>query len=158
VVATRHGQSFGVKQRQHTAFRLASWFANHVVCVSQDVADLSAQRGIAPRKLRTIWNGIDVDRFAYAGPRPGGPAVFVGRLVREKDVATLLNAVALVVKEEPAFRLEIAGDGVCRPELRQLAEQLGLQAHVRFLGEVRDVPARLQRASLFVLSSLSEGI
>src|SRR5262249_30976525 len=53
---------------------------------------------------------------------------------------------------------EIAGDGVCRPELRQLAEQLGLQAHVRFLGEVRDVPARLQRASLFVLSSLSEGI
>jgi len=73
-------------------------------------------------------------------------------------VDTLLRAAALVVREDPAFRLEIAGDGVCLPALRVRTAELGLGEHVRFLGEVRDVPGLLARASLFVLSSLTEGI
>src|SRR5205807_7679356 len=63
-----------------------------------------------------------------------------------------------VVGVLPEFRLEIAGDGPCREELVPLAHTLRLTEQVRFLGEVRDVPALLARASLFVLPSLSEGI
>jgi glycosyltransferase involved in cell wall biosynthesis len=158
VVATRHGQSFGVSRRKHAAYRLSALFADHVVTVSQDVAELSASRGLRRSKLRVICNGIDTARFAFAGPQAGGPAVYVGRLAPEKDVGTLLHAAAEVVRAEPAFRLEIAGDGVCAADLHRLADELGLHGHVRFLGEVRDVPALLQRASVFVLPSLTEGI
>jgi glycosyltransferase involved in cell wall biosynthesis len=42
--------------------------------------------------------------------------------------------------------------------LESLAAQLSLTNHVRFLGVVRDVPALLAGARLFVLSSITEGI
>ena len=60
--------------------------------------------------------------------------------------------------EDPSFRLEIAGDGPCMADLRRMAGELGLAGCVHFHGQVRDVPALLARAGLFVLSSLTEGV
>jgi glycosyltransferase involved in cell wall biosynthesis len=158
VIHTRHGQRFQATAHETLLFRLAGSLAERVVCVSHDGARLSAAEGLAPRRICTIWNGIDVRRFAFVGPEPAGPVVMVGRLSPEKDVETLIRATALAVREYPAFRLEVAGDGPCGPGLRRLADDLGVSAQVRFLGEVRDVPALLARASLFVLPSLTEGI
>jgi sugar transferase (PEP-CTERM/EpsH1 system associated) len=158
LVHTRHGQRFGAERRQTVLFRLVSRLADRVVCVSHDSARLSVQEGLAPNKVCAIWNGIDVNLFGYTGPADAGPAVMVGRLSPEKDVDNLLRATALVVRQEPDFRLEIAGDGPCMPALRRTATELGLDQNVRFLGEVRDVPALLARASFFVLPSLTEGI
>lgn len=158
VVQTRHGQALGTTSRHRLAFRIASLFADRVVCVSADGARLSAADGVSRRKLAVIPNGIDTSRFAYLGPAAGGPVVAVGRLVPAKGTDTLLRAVAVVTRQRPNFRLEIAGDGPIRPELEQLAADLGLGAAVRFLGNVRDVPALLARASAVALPSLSEGI
>ena len=70
----------------------------------------------------------------------------------------MLRATALVAREEPAFRLDVAGDGVCLSDLKALAHELGVGERARFLGRVHDVPALLARASLMVLPSLMEGI
>lgn len=158
VIHTRHGQRHGAQWRINALFRGAARFVDRFVCVSDDAAALTRNEGVAPHKIRRIWNGIDVNQFAYQGPRSDGPAVMVGRLSPEKDVATLIQAVAQVVRDAPNFRLEIAGNGPCYTLLQQQVDDLGLNAHVRLLGEVRDVPALLSRASLFVLPSLTEGI
>ncbi len=158
VILTRHGQRFGASRHETLLFRLATRTADRVVCVSHDAARISCSEGIDSGKIVTIWNGIDVARFGYLGPRDGGSAVMVGRLSAEKDVATLIQAASIVVREYPAFRLEIAGDGPCIADLRCLVDELGLGDQVRFLGEVRDIPNLLARASLFVLPSLTEGI
>jgi len=158
VVHTRHGQRFEHGRRQTAAFRLAACLADRVVCVSHDGAGLSVGEGIASRKVCTIWNGIDVSRFSYTGPRAGGPIVMVGRLSPEKDVTTLLRAVARAAADHPGLVLDIVGQGECQPALKALASDLGLDGRVRFLGEVRDIPRVLAGASLFVLPSLTEGI
>jgi glycosyltransferase involved in cell wall biosynthesis len=158
LVHTRHGQRFGARPRETALFRTAGRLADCVVSVSHDSARLSAREGIARNKLCTVWNGIDTTRFAYAGPRPRGPAVMVGRLSPEKDVGTLLQAVAQAVREEPGFRLVVAGDGSCLPALLRQAAELRLNEHVHFLGEVRQVADVLASAALFVLPSLTEGI
>lgn len=158
VIHTRHGQRFGSHRRRTAVFRLAARLADRVVCVSEDSARLSAAEGLEASRICTITNGIDLSRFAYAGPRAEGPAVMVGRLSPEKDVATLLRAAAQIHREDPSFRLEIAGSGPCAEELQQAARESGLAEVVRFLGEVREVAGVLGRASLFVLSSLTEGI
>lgn len=158
VIQTRHGQSTGTSRRHRFAFRLASFFAARVVCVSEDSRMLSAAEGISPRRLTVIRNGIDTTKFAFTGPAPGGPMVMVGRLVPLKGVDTLLHAVRRVIQQQPGFRLEIAGDGVARPALKDLARELNLEGHVRFLGNIRDIPGLLARASSLVLPSLSEGI
>jgi glycosyltransferase involved in cell wall biosynthesis len=158
VIHTRHSQGTSLSKRQAFLVRLASLGNDRFVCISHDSARLTMRQGIARRRVAVLHNGIDLDRFAFRGPDPAGPAVLVARLAPEKDIATLLHAAALVVGQRLDFRLEIAGDGVCRPQLEALAVQLGLTAHIRFLGAVRDVPALLSRARLFVLSSVTEGI
>ncbi len=158
LIHTRHGQRFQATRRSTSLFRVVSRLADRVVCVSRDSARLSAQEGVPPGRITTIWNGIDASRFSYLGPSAGGPVVMVGRLSPEKGTDTLIHAAALAAARAPSFRLEIAGGGDCLPALRDLAQKLGVDGHVHFLGEVRDIPALLARASLFVLPSLTEGI
>ncbi len=158
VIHTRHyGLAQRLSRRQTIAVNALALLTDHFVCVSRDSARLAIAQGVSPRKVTCIQNGIDVDRFRPAH-NPDGPAVTVARLSPEKDVATLLHAAALVLQDAPGFRLEIAGDGVCMPALRQTAEQLNLGGVVTFLGQVRDVPNLLARAGLFALPSLAEGI
>ena len=158
VIYTRHGQRHGATPKQNILFRLAAKCIDSVVSVSSDSARRSADDGIASSRLHTIRNGIDLDRFQFRGPFPDGPAVTVGRLSPEKDIATLLQAAAIAIREQPDFHLEIAGNGSCLDELRRLAAHLGIVKSVTFLGNVNDIPALLARASMSVLSSVTEGI
>jgi glycosyltransferase involved in cell wall biosynthesis len=158
VIHTRHGQRIGAKRRQTTMFTLAARCADRIVAVSDDGAGLTASEGLPESKLVTIRNGIDLSRFSFVGPRACGPAVTVGRLSPEKDIQTLLRAAAIVSEQEPGFRLRVLGSGLCMRELEQLRDQLDLRGHVEFPGQVNDVAAELAGASLFVMSSLTEGI
>ena len=159
VLHTRHhGPDLGSSPRQLRLLTAATRWVDRVVCVAEDGARHCVAEGVAASKVVTVRNGIDLDRFAFHGPTPGGPAVIVGRLAPEKDHATLLRAAAVAARRRPDFRLEIAGDGPCEPALRALAAELDLGGTVRFLGRVDDVPALLARAGLLVLSSRLEGI
>lgn len=159
IVHTRHhGPDLGRSRRAIAGMALASRWVDTFACVADDGARRCVTEGVHPAKVVTVWNGIDLDRFAYLGPVPGGPAVIVARLIPEKDHATLLRALAIAITKEPGFRLEIAGDGPCAEDLHRLAESLNLNHAARFLGRVDDVPALLASAGLLVLSSRLEGI
>jgi glycosyltransferase involved in cell wall biosynthesis len=158
VIHTRHGQRHGATRRQNLLFSLAARCADRMVCVSDDSARRCGDEGVDPDKTTTLYNGIDTTRFAFSGPDSSGPALYVGRLSPEKDLPTLLRAAAIVVTKRPSFRLRIAGAGVSLPELVALSAKLGLPNAVEFVGEVRDIPSLLRGASMFVLSSLTEGV
>lgn len=157
-VHTRHSQGWKLSGRQQVLVRLSSLCNDAFVCISRDSARWAARQGVSRHRVTVRHNGIDLRRFAYAGPCPSGPAVIVARLAPEKDVATLLRAAAVLRQEVPDFRLELAGDGPERRQLERLAAELQLGEAVKFLGTVRDVPALLRRARLFILSSVTEGV
>ncbi len=153
-----HGKLDKLSRRQE---QLVAWMAHGIdrfVCVSHDSARQMIAQGVPAGRVRVLWNGIDLARFQRHGSQPSGPIVAVARLSPEKDIANLLQALAIVAQADGAVRLEIAGDGPCREDLLRLAEELSLRQRVKFLGETRDVPALLARASLFVLPSQTEGI
>ena len=158
VIHTRHGRGLHLNSRQAILVQLAARCTDRFVCVSEDSARAAVAQGVPARLVSTLWNGIDVERFAYRGPDPDGPAVTVARISPEKDLETLLRAAASLAADLPAFRLEVAGDGPCLPNLRELVEELGLTRRVTFLGRVNDVAGLLARASVFVLPSLTEGV
>jgi glycosyltransferase involved in cell wall biosynthesis len=159
VVHTQHhGQLAQITRRQASLVRLASHLTHRFVCVSADSAQHAIRSGVASNKVAVVHNCIDLDRFAYRGPTSDGPAVTIARLHPLKGIDVLLQAVAEVVRVDPSFRLEIAGAGPCGEALRKRAAELNLDDPVRFLGEVRDIPALLARARLFVLPSFSEGV
>jgi glycosyltransferase involved in cell wall biosynthesis len=158
IIHTCHGRREGATLRQNYLFKLAAGWADQIVSVSNDSTKRSLRQGLPENKLVTIPNGIDLSLFSATDPQPSGPIIFVGRLSPEKDLPTLLRAVAIAVREEPSFRLHLVGAGPSYSELQRLGEQLGLGRHVAFLGQTNDVAGVLAGASLFVLSSITEGI
>lgn len=159
ILNTQHGRGSGPRLKDHLMFKVANRFTRRVAGVSRDSARLCQQqdRGSA-HKIVTIQNGIDSTRFAYTGPADANTAISVARLSPEKDFPTLLRAVKLVVQSVPDFRLLLVGDGGERPMLESLARDLGITAHVEFLGERSDVHALLPKAGFYVSSSKTEGI
>jgi glycosyltransferase involved in cell wall biosynthesis len=158
VIHTKHGRGAGNSRRQNWLAAQAARLTDTFVGVSDDCARLAGEQGVPHNRIVTLHNGIDMHRFALAGPRLDGPAIVVARLCPDKDLATLFRAMAIVIQTAPGFRLEVAGDGPEKSALHQLTEQLNLANHVRFLGLVRDVPAVMQQARMFVLSSITEGV
>lgn len=75
-----------------------------------------------------------------------------------KDQKTLLNALKIVVDKNPDVELAIGGFGNLQSELEAQATDLGLQKHVRFLGELNreEVIREIKNADSFVLSSKYE--
>jgi glycosyltransferase involved in cell wall biosynthesis len=87
-----------------------------------------------------------------------GPVIgTVGRLVAIKGIDHLLRATALLVRDYPHLRCEIAGAGRELERLRQKADVLGIASRVSFLGWRSDPAADMRRWSVFVLPSLEEG-
>jgi glycosyltransferase involved in cell wall biosynthesis len=142
--------------------------ANGIVAVSESVAaSLTAELGIAPERVRTIYNPIVTAALGQKAAAalddpwfaPGAPPVVlgVGRLAPQKDFATLLRAFALVRAERPA-RLVILGEGPERGALEDLARQLGIAADTKLPGYDHNPFRFMARASVFALSSRYEGL
>lgn len=83
----------------------------------------------------------------------------VGRLVRQKNHAFLLEVFARFRRRHPNSCLLLVGDGPLRSELISRAEALGISANVRIVGLRNDVPAILTTVmDAFVFPSFREGL
>ncbi len=177
VVHTFHGHVLdGYFGRAVTAVyrmieRLMALITDVLVVPSQATMDDLVRLRIArPAKFRVVPLGLDLERIAASGgaiadaaktslTRSGANVLclFVGRLVQIKRVDVLLHAVAICVRNGDPIHLIIAGDGELRPELEQLAQDLGIERDVAFLGTREDVAVLAAAADVAVLSSDNEG-
>jgi sugar transferase (PEP-CTERM/EpsH1 system associated) len=148
--------------------RALGYYCRVIIADSRDVAAMLIERQKIPsRKVVTILNGIDLDRFRNLdtalvrrtlGIQPNTFVIgTVGRLVPVKNQALLIKAFARFAAEQPA-ELVIVGDGQERQALESLAAELGVASRVHFTGARRDIPSMLASLDLFVLPSLSEGL
>ena len=138
------------------------------VVANSEAGAQSAQRSmkLPPGIIRVIYNGVTVPEAApqaalavraRLGFNAHTPLVlFVGRLVEQKDVATLIRAMGRLFR--PQTQLAIAGDGPLRPTLENQVALLGLGEHVHFLGQRDDTAALMAAADMVVLPSLVEGL
>jgi glycosyltransferase involved in cell wall biosynthesis len=70
----------------------------------------------------------------------------------------MLSMLASVVLRSPLVRLLVIGDGPERVACEALARELGLEGHVRFLGQRSDVACLLAALDIVVMPSRSEGL
>lgn len=139
--------------------------ASAVIAVSDGLRDLSIQAVPSVNNIRVIPNGVDCQYFSPAPAHRGhgGPfrLLFVGRVVRQKGLSYLLDALATVKAQRAGdWQLRIVGDGPLRPRLEAQAVQLGIADLVEFTGWLpfERVPVEMQSADLFVLPSIVEGM
>lgn len=140
--------------------------ADALVAVSNGLREIALETDEVP--IHVIPNAIDLALFT---PQMEWERVscedgrvkllFVGRLIKFKNVGTLLEAMALVKQETATpFVLEVVGDGVERARLEEQAVRLGLASNVQFRGWVdrTEILPYYQNADLFVTASIWEGM
>jgi glycosyltransferase involved in cell wall biosynthesis len=108
------------------------------ICEGPAMADQLKRLGCAPGKIRVVRIGIDLAHFPFRVPVREGPLVLlqVARLVEKKGVDLTLRAFAAARERIGDSELWIVGDGPLRMELELLAETLGIERSVKFLGEM----------------------
>jgi glycosyltransferase involved in cell wall biosynthesis len=150
------------------AFSRAKYRAcDRVIAVSQAIGSVVERGGVAPSRLRLVYEGVPdrtpapggAEALAALGVPPGAPVVGnVAALTGHKDHATLVEAMALLRPHAPEARLVIAGEGELRPALEAQVRERGLHDRVIFAGFRNDLDRLLPAFSVFCLSSHLEGL
>jgi glycosyltransferase involved in cell wall biosynthesis len=136
--------------------------ASATQAISSRIAAELERCGFPRERIVLLPNAVDVARFKVcAAPRtPGAPftAVYVGRLVDEKGLETLLDAWAEAFGSRTDVRLKIVGGGPLEARLRAQTRKLEIDGQVQFLGHLSRVEDALTDAHVGVLPSRIEGL
>lgn len=157
VVGTCRGGGAPVRQHERWLWRLTQ----HMICNSAPLKAHLQRLGVPETHMTCIPNGVDPD-FFIPGNTPNSMRekniLCVARLAKDKDHLTLFNAFGLLLKKMPQLRLRLVGDGPEETRLKAYVREKGLGQHVDFCKGTVDVSRYYQDASLFVLSSVREGL
>jgi glycosyltransferase involved in cell wall biosynthesis len=165
VLSTYHGVPHEEVDGAARILRLA----DHVVCVSDDLAAQMRERGLPAEKLSVIPNGVpvpppltDAERRRIDAELGLGEddlvVSIVGRFAPQKRHDRFLRAAARVAAAEPRARFLLVGDGDLRPETEAEAARLGLGDRAIFTGVRGDARALIARSDMLVFSSAWEGL
>ena len=140
-----------------------------VICVSDDLFDLSRKAGVKAANCVLIENGIDTVEYTRRKTVADAKAALalpvtellvggVGRLSPEKGFDLLIRAVHALRRSGLPVRAVIIGEGDDRARLESLVAELGLTGDVLLPGWQSDVRAYFEAMDVFCLSSLREGL
>jgi len=175
LLVTVHGVDLCYYPNSPLTNAVLKWFtqpalprASLVQAVCHSLAERARQLGA--REVVVVPNGVDTAMF-----RPADRAalrrqlacdakeklvVCAARLDSEKRLDILMRSVAELRRRQLPVRLLLIGAGPMKDELQQMARELGLAAHVQFVGYLaQDKLAQYLAASdMFALPSLAEGL
>jgi glycosyltransferase involved in cell wall biosynthesis len=146
------------------AFGYAHVYSKMIAVSDAVIGSLARYPRRYQRAVSRIYNGIPPledsptteVRATYGIPRDAPVLLNVGRMSRQKNHPTLLEAVSMI----PGAHLVLVGDGELRDPVQRLAEDLHIADRVHMTGEIpfADVRALLHTASAFVFPSLWEAM
>ncbi|HHV72589.1 MAG TPA: glycosyltransferase family 4 protein [Clostridia bacterium] len=171
--ATEFGRNHGLHNDLQRYISSVEWWLTYeawkvIVCSESMRGEVQAIFQLPADKIEVINNGINPEEFKvpvkkefnrakYALPEEK-IVFYIGRLVQEKGVQTLLEAAPQILSLQPNVKFIIAGTGPYEAELKNLAAFLGLGEKVNFLGFIDDEErnALYSYADLSVFPSLYE--
>lgn len=156
-----------VDKWQAPLFKTIEWISAQLGDKAHAISQLTAERvqenQLQKRKIPVIPCGVYLEEIELAsrGTQPDTPPlVYAGRLMKEKQVDLLLEAISFLDLSPEQVILTIIGDGPDRPRLESLALELGIQNQVKFLGRlptIADVWREVSKAKIAVQPSSREG-
>ncbi len=170
-IVTFQGRSYGWRVGLTRALQRRWWrWCTRIICCSEFLRQILVRHhGVSPEKAVRIFN-------AYHGPEPDSvqqtPEEAREELGLAQDRRYLLTICRLMVwkgvdgilralRELPEdVHLLVAGDGDMQQAWEDLAQELGLESRVTFLGNVphERIPLLVRAAQIFVLNSRYEGL
>jgi glycosyltransferase involved in cell wall biosynthesis len=128
------------------------------VLVALTEGDRARYQQVTGGAVRTERIPNSVSALGGQEPDLAAPVVVAaGRLTRQKGFDRLIDAFARIADEHPAWTARICGAGEQREALGKRIRAAGLAGRVELAGAVKDMGEAMAQASIFVLSSRSEG-
>jgi glycosyltransferase involved in cell wall biosynthesis/peptidoglycan/xylan/chitin deacetylase (PgdA/CDA1 family) len=131
---------------------------------------LEREEGVPANSIEILPNCLDLKRFAPATrasqaaarrqldlPEQAWIVVSVANYREVKNLPLLVEAAARVAPTLPRALFLLVGTGPLRESLGEMITRLGVEAHVRLLGESAQIPTYLAAADVGCLTSSSEG-
>jgi glycosyltransferase involved in cell wall biosynthesis len=141
-------------------------YADRIIVVSQAVKEHLEKQGIDPKRIRVVYNGIDLERFTpridfSAKTAVGIPAdsIVVGvvaHLSEKKGHRWFLQAAAPVLREIPDAHILLVGDGPLRASLESFVDTLGMSERVHFAGFHPDIVPWMAAMDVLVLPTIAK--
>ena len=182
ILATIHiSGSYAYGKKEKILLRVASFFAEHFICVSLGTEKFWFGRNhlftedtlLKKHKHFTIYNNIDTGRITTIIGRNSPILIreqyginvkyfvmgIIGRLAEQKGHKVLFEALSLIKKESTNFLLLIIGTGPDEEDLKKLSRDLDIQDHIIWLGgkTQEEVFKCYSIINLLVMPSLYEG-
>ncbi len=142
---------------------------HRIIAVSEAVKRVLVGDGVPPEKITVVHSGVDPARFSLRAPPeplpadleipPDAPLVLnTAHLTPHKGQIHLIRAFPMILQSVPRAYLCIAGTGELADLLNKEVEKLGIAEKVRLPGFRTDVEVLLRNATVFVMSSVEEGL
>lgn len=173
-LAVEHGDVHHIEGKKFSQFklRISALLRTRFIAVSDYTSRQLTSLGISPSRITVIRNPLPSFPPLLPDERSRLRArlraslctenswlwIHVANIRPVKDQETLIKGFAHALTIAPAQVLCIIGDGPQRASLQMLAESLGIERKVHFLGFRDDVGSWLQASDGFVLTSLSEAM
>jgi glycosyltransferase involved in cell wall biosynthesis len=154
-----------------------AWHAHLAITASPYAArELHAHSGYPEERIRVVPLGVDITSFRQRPPTPVLTALrsrwnleakrillYTGRVVGNKRIDLLIEALARLVGAHPDVHLLVVGDNQSTVAHREvaarllaLAERLGVASHVTFTGRVDAIEPYYHLADVYLLASQHE--
>jgi len=169
-VHTASQNGYGFKKRilqivQGVLFTISFKFATRIVFLNpDDPNDLSKMTLFSKSKVEVVGGiGLELLDYPYSKPDMNNPIrfIFVARLLAEKGIYQLIEAIKLVQEKYPSTELVVLGDldednpaGLTKKNLDDLIKQ----EIIIYPGQVANVNEWLSSSHVFVLPSYREGV
>ncbi len=139
---------------------LVSKLTSKSIAVSEMTKKGLESLGVNGKNVYIVPNGIDLKKIGSIQPSVHEcNIIFVGRLIREKNVNLLIEAISYSRNKLPDMRCNIIGDGPEKNRLIRFVSECGIQNNIRFSGflDHDEIIAHLKSSNALILPSSREG-
>src|SRR5690606_27582692 len=158
-----------IKNNYFSKLKYNNKYIYKIVSVSKAVEKIFHDIHIPSKKLLTIYDAIDVSKFANNSKKGlihkelqlSDEIKIIGNissLAKQKDLVTFINTAEKVVKVNLNVRFVILGTGPEENNLKDLVKAKQLENHIHFLGFKSNVSDYLVEFDILLMTSITEGL
>lgn len=116
--------------------RFCARHSNYNWSLSKNMFPIRKRQGVAQDRLFWIPSSLPIDILARKAHATNHSLIFLGVINDKNGVGILPDIIMEVKKKVPDVRLDVMGEGDMRPEIESCIKALGLDKHIRMLGNL----------------------
>jgi len=133
--------------------------SDNVFAISHSVKkSLIGLLNVHDEKVNVIYNGIDLQRFNVERDIKNSTVqiIYVGRIIKEKGVQVLVEAISRLPSNLPSYHLNIIGDGPYLENIKKMISEKKQEERISVLGAMRQIPEIMAKSDIFVHPAIWE--